>query len=91
MRANIKFCVDLGKTTTKMLKLLQKRKGNMSASRVIAFKWYLRFKDGLQNIEDDERRSREPIIYTSIATSIKAALKRGPSPYHKIIVGSYRR
>ena len=75
MRADIKCFADLGKTTTKMLKLLEKRKGNMSASRVIVFKWYHRFKDGRQNIEDDERRSREPVIHTSIAASIKTALK----------------
>ena len=57
-----------------MLKLLQKRKENMSASRVIVFKWYHMFKDGRQNI-GDERWSREPVIHTSITASIKTALK----------------
>ena len=53
MRANFEFCADMSKTTA-ILKLLQERIG----TRVIVFKWYQRFKEGRQNIEDLERRSR---------------------------------
>ena len=76
MKANIKFCSDLGKTPTKILKSLQKTRGNnMSVSRAIVLKWHRRLKDGRQNVENDEQQGREAVIYASSATSIETALE----------------
>ena len=58
-----------------MLKLLQKTRGNMSVSRANVFKCHGRFKDGRQNLDDNERQGREAFTHTSSATSIKTALK----------------
>ena len=61
----IKFCADLGKTPTETLKLLRTTRRNISVSRALVFKWHRRFKDGRQDIEDDERQGREAVIRTS--------------------------
>ena len=63
IRANINFCEDFGKTPTDMLKLLHQTRANMSVSRAIVFRWHRRFKDGRQNLEDNERQGREAVIY----------------------------
>ncbi|XP_060772238.1 uncharacterized protein LOC132883075 isoform X2 [Neoarius graeffei] len=57
-RANIKFCVKLGKSARETLALLHQVYGNKTMSRVRCFEWYSRFKRGRLSLEDDERSGR---------------------------------
>ena len=75
IRANIKFCAELGKTPTQTLDLIQKTRGDKSVSRALVFKWHKRFTDGRQDIGDDERPGRAAVIRASSSTSIKTALE----------------
>jgi hypothetical protein len=54
-RVCIKFCVKLGKSTTKTLKMLHEAFGEHSLSRSVVFEWHLHFKAGRVSVEDDER------------------------------------
>ena len=64
MRTHIKFCVDFGKTPTKMLNLFQNTRRNMSVNRSIVFKWHRRFKVDCQNLENNEQQGREAQSFT---------------------------
>jgi predicted transcriptional regulator len=75
IRANIKFCADLGKTPTETYKLLQQTKRESSVSRALVFKWHKRFSDGRTDIKDDERPGRNAVIRTTSSTSIKKVLE----------------
>ena len=54
-RANVKFCVKLGKSTTEMYDLLKKVYGDECLSRTQVFEWFKRFKEGREEIRDDQR------------------------------------
>ena len=47
----------------------------MSVSRAIVFKCQRSFKDGRQNLENDERQGSDAVIHTPSATTIKTALE----------------
>ena len=57
-RINLKFLVRLGKTPTKALKLLQEVYGDDAMSRTPLFEWHRRFKEGIEEVEDDYRSWR---------------------------------
>ena len=57
-RANIKFCFKLGKTATKTVELMRQVYGDNCFSRAQIFKWYARFKSGVETIEDEARPGR---------------------------------
>lgn len=63
-RANIKFCVKLGKSATETLSLIQDAYGNDALSRARCFEWHSRFINGRNSLEDDERSGR-PTTSTS--------------------------
>jgi hypothetical protein len=49
-----KFCMKLGKSTTKILEMLHEAFGEHSLSRTTVFEWHSCFKDGRMSVEDDE-------------------------------------
>ena len=53
-RVNVKFCVKLGKSTTETYHLLKKVYGDECLSRTQVFEWFKRFKEGREEIGDDQ-------------------------------------
>ena len=54
-RVNVKCCVKLGKSTTEMYDLLKKVYGDECLSRTQVFEWFKRFKEGREEIGDNQR------------------------------------
>jgi transposase len=57
-RANIKFCVKLGKSGAETFEMLRRAYGNEAMCRAMCFEWHARFKRGRTSLEDDERSGR---------------------------------
>ena len=57
-RVAIKFCFEAGLSATETLVLVQKAYGNEDLSRSNVFRWYFRFRDGRELVEDGERGDR---------------------------------
>jgi hypothetical protein len=57
-RVCIKFCVKLGKSTTKTLEMLCEAFGEHSLSETVVFEWHSHFKAGRVSVEDEERSGR---------------------------------
>jgi hypothetical protein len=57
-RADIKFCVKLGKSGAEMFEMIRCAYGNEAMSRVRFFEWHACFKRGRILLEDDERSGR---------------------------------
>jgi len=57
-RANIKFCVKLGKSGAETFDMIRCVYGNEAMSRARCFEWHARFKRGRTSLEDDERSGR---------------------------------
>ncbi|KAK8375113.1 hypothetical protein O3P69_011329 [Scylla paramamosain] len=57
-RTNLKFLVQLGKTPSEALGMLQKVYGDETMSRSRVFEWCKRFKEGREDVEDDPRSGR---------------------------------
>jgi hypothetical protein len=57
-RIAIKLCFKAGLSATETLVLVQKAYGNEAVNRSNVFRWYSRFRDGRELVEDDERGSR---------------------------------
>jgi len=53
-RANIKFCVKLGKSGVETFDMIRRVCGNEAMSRARCFEWHARFKRGRTSLEDDE-------------------------------------
>ena len=53
-RVNVKFCVKLGKSTTETYHLLKKVYGDECLSRTQVFEGFKRFKEGREEIGDDQ-------------------------------------
>ena len=56
--ANIKFCFKLGKTASETVELMRQVYGDNCSSRAQIFRWYARFKSGVETIEDEARPGR---------------------------------
>ena len=56
--AKIKFCFKLGKTAAETVELRRQVYGDNCLSRAQIFRWYARFKSGVQTIEDEARPGR---------------------------------
>lgn len=63
-RTNIKFCFKLGKSATETVDLMRRVYGDTCLSRAQIFRWYERFKSGVELIEDEPRSGR-PITVRS--------------------------
>ena len=57
-RVNVKFCVKLGKSATETYHFLKKVYGDECLSRTQVFEWFKRFKEGREEIGDDQRPGR---------------------------------
>lgn len=57
-RVNLKFLVKLNKTATESFCLLKQVYGEQSLSRSQVFEWHRRFKEGREDVEDDEHSGR---------------------------------
>jgi hypothetical protein len=53
-RVAIKCCFKAGLSATETLVVVQKAYGNEALSRSNVFRWYSRFRDGRELVEDDE-------------------------------------
>ena len=54
----IKFCFKVGKSEKETLQMVNAAYGDQALSRSKVFRWYGRFRDGRENIEDDSRSGR---------------------------------
>ena len=57
-RANIKFCFKLEKKCTETHELIKKVYGDDCMSRTQVYTWFTRFKNGLDDLNDDPRSGR---------------------------------
>lgn len=57
-RCSIKFCVKLKKTGMETFKMIKEAYKEDAMSRAMVFMWHKRFKDGREDVEDDERSGR---------------------------------
>ncbi|XP_060555054.1 protein GVQW3-like, partial [Ruditapes philippinarum] len=75
LRANIKFCMELGETPTDTYKKLQRIRGENAVFRALVFKWFRRFFEGRKSLEDDEGCGRRSSVKPSDVTSIEDIIK----------------
>jgi len=54
-RANIKFCVKLGKSGAETFQMIRRACRDEVMSRARCFEWHARFKRGRTSLQDDER------------------------------------
>jgi hypothetical protein len=73
-RVAIKFCFKAGLSATETLVLVQKACGNERLTRTNAFRWYSRFRDGRDLVEDDERGGRPKSFRTEVKIAAVADL-----------------
>jgi hypothetical protein len=73
-RVAIKFCFIAGLSETETLVLVQKAYGNEILSRSNVFRWYSRFRDGRELVEDDERGGRPKSTRTEVNIAAVADL-----------------
>ena len=57
-RTNIKFCFKLGKTAAETVETMRLVYGDNCLSLAQIFRWYARFKSGVETIEDEARTGR---------------------------------
>jgi transposase len=65
-RVAIKFCFKAGLSATETLVLVKKAYGNEVVNRSNVFRWYSRFRDRRELVEDDERGGRPKSIRTEV-------------------------
>jgi len=71
-RMNIKFCVKLGKTQTETNEMLKIAYGDKCLSRTQVFEWHRRFKEGRDDVDDNQRSGR-PIESLTVGNIEKVA------------------
>jgi hypothetical protein len=74
-RLAIKFCFKAGLSATETPLLVQKAYGNEALNRSKVFRWYSRFRDGREVVEDDERfgcpkSTRTEVNVDAVATDL---------------------
>jgi len=65
-RVVIKFCFKAGLSATETLVLVLKAYGNEALNLSKVFRWYSRFRDGRELVEDDERCGRPKSTRTEV-------------------------
>jgi hypothetical protein len=70
----IKFCFKVGLSATETLVLVQKAYGNEALNQSNVFRWYSRFRDGRELVEDDERGGRPKSTRTEVNITAVADL-----------------
>ena len=69
-RANIKFCFKIGKTFTETFELMKKVYGDDCLSRARVHEWFTRFRDGCEDINDNEHTGRPKSVITENSIEI---------------------
>ena len=54
----IKFCVKAGKSAVETIELINKAYGSAVICRANVYRWYARFRDGREDVNDDARSGR---------------------------------
>jgi hypothetical protein len=62
-RVTIKFCFKAGLSATETLVLVYKAYGNEALNRSNVCRWYSRFGDGRELVEEDERGVYHVLVY----------------------------
>jgi len=57
-RTNIKFCFKLRKTAADTVEMMRQMYGDNCLSRAQIFRWYARFRSGVETSEDEARPGR---------------------------------
>jgi len=70
----IKFCFKAGLSVTETLVLVQKAYGKKVLNRSNVFRWYSRFWDRMELVEDDERGGRPKLTWTEVNSAAVADL-----------------
>jgi hypothetical protein len=73
-RVVIKFCFKAGLSATETLVLVQKAYGNETVYRSNVFRWYSRFGDERELVEDDESGGRPKSTRTEVNIAAVADL-----------------
>jgi hypothetical protein len=73
-RVATKFCFKAGLSATETLVLVQKTYGNEALKRSNVFRWYSRFRDERELVEDDERGGRPKSNRTEVNIAAVADL-----------------
>jgi len=71
-RVAIKFCFQASLSATETLVLVQKAYGNEALNRSHVFRWYSRFRDGRELVENDERGGRPKSTCTGVSIAAVA-------------------
>jgi len=72
-RVAITFCFKAGLSATETLVFVQQACGNEALNRSNLFRWYSRFRDGKEAVENDERIGRPKSTRTEL--NIAAAVE----------------
>jgi len=73
-RVAINFCFKAGLSATETLVLVQKAFGNEAVNLSGVFRWYSRFWDGRELLEDDDRGGRPISTWTEVNIAAVAVL-----------------
>jgi len=73
-RVAIKICFEASLSATETLVLVQKAYGNEALNRSKVFRWYYRYRDGRELVEDDERGGRPKWTRTEVNIAAVADL-----------------
>jgi hypothetical protein len=71
-RVAIKFCFKAGLSTTETLVLVQNAYGNEALNRSNVLRWYSRFQEGRELVEDDERGGSAKLTRNEVNTAAVA-------------------
>ena len=73
-RVTKEFCFKAGLSATETLVLVQKAYGNEALNRSNVVRWYSRFRDRRELVEDDERGGRPKSTRTEVNIAAVAGL-----------------
>ena len=74
-RYTIKFCVKLEKSATETLAMIQKAYGKDALSKAQVFRWHKAFREGREDVEDEQCIGRLSMSHTSDSVAkVKAVL-----------------
>jgi hypothetical protein len=74
-KAAIKFCFKASLSATETLVLVQKAYGNEALNRSKVFRWYSRFRDGREQVEDEERGGSPKSTWTEVDVAVVDLVK----------------